>query len=317
MSWLDQDLFQGNLVGSSSVNSGEGGSLDEPCEEDCDDGGDDMYFLLGIFSVQYLELIDLNGDKILDILHTIPEGEKGVIGYSLGGPNLTSAKLDSKQIDVSGYGNPLLLSLANAGDLNEDGADDCVIGSPAFEDVSEGDEVGSIFLLYGGRTDFNGFVDKRITAPKVGNSKPFGFGYSVRPAGDFDGDGFRDLFICSAELMDGGDGDDSSDITSRAFLLHGSDGLNSPELTELSLPAANIPALLNVHPIGDVNGDGFEDVIVTQFAIPFLDNGPKLLTHGSMLVFGGKKENLQTGLTVRVLKSPNGDDSLLFGSGVI
>ncbi len=91
------------------------------------------------------------------------------------------------------------------------------------------------------------------------------FGYSVASAGDVNGDGFSDVIV-GAPLFDNGETDEG-----RAFVYHGSaSGLS----TTPNWTAESNQALAwfgsSVASAGDVNGDGFSDVIVGAY---LFDNG--------------------------------------------
>jgi len=97
-------------------------------------------------------------------------------------------------------------------------------------------------------------------------------GYSVSSAGDVNGDGFDD-FIIGAPL---GDRDQTADIadTGAAYVVFGNaSGLTDIDLTDISLGdgtlgfkleggSAGDAAGISVSLLGDVNGDGFGDIIV-------------------------------------------------------
>ncbi len=260
--------------------------------------------LFAIFGFDMLDLIDLNNDGVLDIVFLFLNPSDNNAFYTLGNSNLSSQDLNANLLDMSLFSNTFLISAANAGDLNSDGYDDLALGAPDFK--SENNNQGRVFLLMGNQTDFDQ-VTKQILSPV---SSALGFGYSVKKAGDMNGDGFSDLLIFSMEPFSTLGTQGFFPIAKLYVLLGGSD-LDHPDLVEILLPGLNLGFMLNAHAIGDVNGDGYDDLIVTQF--PFLTG---FFTSSCMIVFGGEKENLETGLTIRVIASPN-DDGVLFGSKAI
>src|SRR5207244_3966598 len=108
------------------------------------------------------------------------------------------------------------------------------------------------------------------------------FGVSVATAGDVNGDGFTDVIV-GADLYDNGETDEG-----RAFVYHGSVSglLASPAWTaESDQPGAQFG--VSVATAGDVNGDGFSDVIVGAF---LFDNGET--DEGRAFVYRGSASGL-------------------------
>ncbi|MGB7114944.1 MAG: integrin alpha, partial [Anaerolineales bacterium] len=90
------------------------------------------------------------------------------------------------------------------------------------------------------------------------------FGYSVRTAGDVNGDGYSDVIV-GAPLYDGG-----HDNEGRAYVYHGSPtGLATSHNWTAESDQADARFGYSVGTAGDVNGDGYSDVIV---GAPYYDN---------------------------------------------
>jgi hypothetical protein len=132
------------------------------------------------------------------------------------------------------------------------------------------------------------------------NAQPGGhFGWSVSRAGDADGDGYGDL-VLGARNEDGGVYD-----AGRAYVLSGSTAsllhtLDSPN------PAASGHFGFAVSGAGDVNNDGYDDVVVGAY----LEDGGQSEA-GRAYIFNG-----QTGNLLHALESPNGEASGMFGCSV-
>ena len=155
-------------------------------------------------------------------------------------------------------------SVASAGDVNGDGYGDVVIGAPAA-DLS----AGRAWVLFGSAAGV-GAVDLGLLTPLqgfaiAGAAAGDEAGWSVTGAGDFNGDGFADLAI-GARRSDTA-GPDSGEIC----LLFGHGGpfssidLGAPTAGEgLRIRGAEAGdfAGFSLASAGDVNGDGFADLIL-------------------------------------------------------
>ncbi len=168
-------------------------------------------------------------------------------------------------------------SVASAGDVNNDGYSDVIVGAPDF-DNGETDE-GAAFVYHGSAFGLSPVPNWTAESDQAGAQ----FGYSVASAGDVNGDGFRDVIV-GARLFDNGETDEGA-----AFVYHGSFfGLSStPDWTAES-NQANAEFGISVASAGDVNGDGFSDVIVGawQYDNPETDEGAAFVYHGSIFGLG-------------------------------
>jgi Ca2+-binding RTX toxin-like protein len=145
---------------------------------------------------------------------------------------------------ISGAG----FSVSTAGDVNGDGFDDVIVGSPYFG-------VWSAFVLFGSPAGFGPTVDLSALSPDQGftisGGQSISAGRSVSSAGDVNGDGFDDVLVATGP--------------GPAYLIYGKeDGLGDIDLTTFgsSEGAVLLGSLLSVAAAGDVNGDGYGDVIV-------------------------------------------------------
>lgn len=135
-----------------------------------------------------------------------------------------------------------------AGDVDRDGYADLIVGAPTDSMVNE----GRAFL-------FRGTPAGLDTVPvwEGRGVQPFAlFGWAVAPAGDVNGDGYPDVAVSAGRLWTG------AAYTGAVFVYYGTP-------TGLSAGGTMIPGLMPnewfgfwIEGAGDVNGDGFDDVIV-------------------------------------------------------
>lgn len=138
-------------------------------------------------------------------------------------------------------GDQMGYSVAAAGDVNNDGIDDYVAGALLW-----GPNSGKVYV-------FSGLTgDTLHTFTATGN--PEQFGIAVAGAGDVNNDDFDDILVGApryGSFLDSG----------RAYVYSGQDGgiLRTIQGHEGSLLGSAVAGL------GDLNGDGFDDIAVTQF----------------------------------------------------
>jgi len=158
-------------------------------------------------------------------------------------------------------------SIASVGDANGDGYDDIVIGANFYP--SEGGQ-GRAYLFFGGPA-IDSVADLVIPSPAGATGW---FGISVASAGDFNGDGYPDIIV----------GARNAGLPGKAFIYYGGPSLDAtPDLTLTGEVTGSSTWFGNsVASAGDVNGDGFDDVIVGAPAY-----GPGSTQVGRVYVFFG------------------------------
>jgi hypothetical protein len=196
---------------------------------------------------------DVNNDGYSDVIvganHNSLNGVYAGKAYLyLGGPIGPSATPSWTKLGEAA-GSEFGASVATAGDVNEDGYSDVVIGAPYY---SSGTVGGKAYLYLGGASGLS--ATPAWTA--VGQGADNAFGWAVATAGDVNGDGNSDVII-------GAFGNASS--TGKAYLYLGMTcpcGLSmNPSWTKVGEIAASRFGRA-VATAGDVNGDGYSDVII-------------------------------------------------------
>lgn len=144
-------------------------------------------------------------------------------------------------------------SVSSAGDVNADGFDDVLIGS--YQWSGEAPQEGRAYLYLGGPSGLS-TMPAWVADPT--NRDAGRFGVSVAGVGDLNGDGFADVVV-GAESYSGMLGPEEG----RAYVFYGSSaGLPSAASLELSSEQLQSNLGLPVAGVGDVNGDGFADVML-------------------------------------------------------
>src|SRR5262249_38761055 len=131
-----------------------------------------------------------------------------------------------------------------------------------------------------------GFDDAHRIWTVHGPQPGSGFGAAVALAGDVNGDGYLDVIV-GAPAFDGGTGP----YRGKAFVYYGSaTGLSSVPGWQVEGEEDGSGFGFAVASAGDVNGDGFDDVIV---GAPYFDLDP-IRNVGRIYVFLGSEEGLST-----------------------
>ncbi len=198
---------------------------------------------------------DVNGDGYSDVIVGAPDFDNGQNNEGraylhLGSPTGT-LPMPAWITEGNQAGAQFGWSVASAGDVNGDGFGDVIVGAPQY--TNGHDSEGRAFVYLGSATGLSNTPAWRAES----NQAVAAFGNSVASAGDVNGDGFSDVIV-GAHLYDNGQSNEG-----RAYVYLGSaTGLaTSPSWTAESNQGGGDFGF-SVATAGDVNGDGFSDVIV-------------------------------------------------------
>ena len=201
---------------------------------------------------------DVNGDGYGDIVVGAPQhdanasiADSGAAYLFLGGPDGPEQEpswiFEAQQAGAS-FGH----SVAGAGDVNNDGRNDVIIGAPRW-DEGEVDE-GRLFLFLGIATGLGSNAAWTIDSDQVGSQ----LGFSVAGAGDVNNDGLDDV-IAGAPRYDNSFADEGIALV---WLGVPTGDLGTPPAW-VAFGGADAAAFgSSVASAGDVDSDGFDDVIV-------------------------------------------------------
>lgn len=138
-------------------------------------------------------------------------------------------------------------AVASAGDVNGDGYEDIIVSSRSFNNYT-----GKVWVYYGSSTG----LETTAAWEKTGQQQSCRYGYDIDGNLDVNNDGYDDILV-SAPLWSGGENQEGI-----IYLYLGSaNGLTTYPVWYTSGNSAAYKLGSNIEGIGDVNGDGYDDIM--------------------------------------------------------
>jgi hypothetical protein len=267
---------------------------------------------------------DVNGDGVQDLIVGAPsyDGIAGFAGraYLFYGPftgDINAADADAI-ISAEAFGDNLGFSVASAGDVNNDGFDDIIVGARSND--ANGIQSGRVYLFYG---PISGSLADTDADAIISGAAFDEVGRSVAGVGDLNGDGFDDILI-GTDIAGGS-------FQGQAFLFNGPlsgerDASSADAVITGSFPNESFGAW--VASAGDVNNDGVQDIIVgaPRFPLNGADTGRAYIFYGPVagsmiatdadVIIFGEQINDGFGGSVASAGDVNGDgiDDIIVGA---
>ena len=230
------------------------------------------------FGIGLANMGDLNNDGVTDLAAGAFGDDTGntdrggvyIINLKTISPDGNGSVSSSAEINDSTTNGPTLTdddrfgtSVANIGDLNNDGVDDIVVGARA--DDNGGTDRGAIHIMF---LNTDGSVDSTVEINDATTNGPVlsdgdRFGISVANIGDLNNDGVNDI---AAGALDDNGGTDRGAIHIMFMTTAGAMASATVEINSASSPGPSIidgdffgASIAN---IGDLNNDGVDDLAV-------------------------------------------------------
>jgi len=292
---VNNDGYGDVVVGASQINSYKGrayvyyGSSAMDNVVDVILNGENMF---DTFGSSVSSAGDVNGDSFDDVI--VGANNANVAHIFFGGNEMDNIS----DIVLAGEGSmdDFGKSVSNAGDLNDDGFDDVIVGARWFDSST-----GRAYVYFGGNS-----MDNIADVVLTGETTENGFAKSVSLAGDVNNDGFDDVIV-GASVYD--------NFKGRSYIFFGGSEMDNVADVTMTGEGTLSEFGWSVSTAGDVNNDDYDDVIVGAYAYNNLVGRAYVYYGGSEMdntpdvIFTGTEGNMdQLGRSVSYVSNANGDE---------
>lgn len=247
---------------------------------------------------------DIDGDGYDDVVLGAPtlDGIGSVYLYYGGAAGISAGSEQKLTASDGAAADRYGASVSRAGDLDDDGFGDLLVG--AYEDDDAGDGSGSVYVYYGTSTGIAADTEQKLTASDAsgGYTDETGtffpgdwFGYSIAAAGDIDRDGYTDVVV--GAQYDG----DNDTRSGSVYVYRGSAGGLLPD-SELKILASDGAIYdhfgISVSSAGDVDGDTYSDILVGSAGDDDVGHNG-----GSIYLYRGSAEGIAASSEQKILAS--------------
>ena len=233
------------------------------------------------FGIRIANAGDLNNDGVDDLVVGAFRWDNGQTDTGAAfvylGPGFTNSTFLSLVEPMAFFG----AGVGGAGDLNNDGFDDVVVGAPGSDPAPAGSNSGAAFVFFGGPGAFDSMPDATMGGPNSNAN----LGAAVRGVGDVNNDGIDDLAVGVPRYNPGGRPDQGG-----AFIYYGATNFDITADAVLTIVGSQLNSGSSLAS-GDVNGDGRPDVIVGAAGY---ESNAALSNEGAAVVFLGSSGPIDT-----------------------
>ena len=236
------------------------------------------------FGAAVASLGDVDGDGYADVAVAAPSGYTARIYVFTGGPHGLAA---TRHVTLAAGDKAKAGPLAGA-DFNGDGYGDLAVGDPGAFGAP-----GRVVLFFGGA---GGIATSGVVLASPVASGRRNFATTIASAADVDADGYGDLLV--SEIG----GTDIAPIHYVHLFSGGPSGLKATPRNTFSGDDSYAPGV-QFHGVGDVNGDGFGDVVIPFYVKGISYTPSELEAHVALYL--GSASGL-AGAAVSTTDSPDG-----------
>jgi hypothetical protein len=201
---------------------------------------------------------DFNGDGYSDLVVGAPGSNLGAINGGAvfvfyGGPSGPSSRPGTVLVGKT-FDGLFGSAVAAVGDLNRDGYEDLLVG--AYEGVADPGAAGAVYVYSGGASGLGSTPALTLRGERGGDQ----FGSALAALGDVNRDGFPDFAVGARK------NDKAGEAAGAVYVYHGGPRGPLPEpRTILRGPGPGVQFGAALAGVGDLDGDGYADLLVGAF----------------------------------------------------